>query len=280
MTTFECAKPDERTAGKTPALAEGFDATIDAVAHEIATSGTACLRNVVSERWLETACDYVRTSVDLDGKQELFIENFAADPRNFAGELFADPRLATFLRAVAGAALPRLRAEGQPIETELRVIDGPPRTDDPLWFHYDGTAVTMVLPILIPKAAPGASGELILCPNRRPFRRSVVTNIAEKFLSQNRRYRRRFVERLPREANVATVTLEPGNAYLFSGYRSYHATLPCPPDSLRVTLILHFGNVHQDSRLLATARRLYRSVYERSRAHGPTAAVKLAADAA
>jgi hypothetical protein len=131
----------------------------------------------------------------------------------------------------------------------------------------------MVLPIIIPKSTPGRSGELILCPNRRPFRRSVIVNIAEKFLSQNDIYRRRFVKKLYRDRNVSTLALEPGNAYLFSGYRSYHATLPCPPNSLRVTLILHLGNVHQDSRTLAITRSVSRTVRQRIRAGGPTSVV-------
>jgi hypothetical protein len=47
------------------------------------------------------------------------------------------------------------------------------------------------------------------------------------------------------------VKLEPGNAYLFWGYRAFHATLPCAPGALRATLMLHYGELHSGDHLLA-----------------------------
>ena len=43
--------------------------------------------------------------------------------------------------------------------------------------------------------------------------------------------------------------LEPGNLYLFSGYRSLHANDECDPAMLRATALFHFGNPHHDSLL-------------------------------
>ena len=258
------------------ALADGFDDAIGAIAADMANTGAACLENVVSAEWLEAARNFVTTSIPMGDKQELLIENFAAGRDNFAHHLMADSRVAPFLRSVATATYPRLRVEGQAIETELRLVNGPPRHDEPLWFHYDGTVATMVIPILIPTATPGRSGELVLHANRRPFRRSVLANIVEKCVSQNDVYRRRFI-RKRKESDATTIALEPGNAYLFCGYRSYHATMPCPPDSLRVTLIMHFGAVHHDSRLLATVRSMRQAFRHRSLTDGSVAAVTLSA---
>ncbi len=48
----------------------------------------------------------------------------------------------------------------------------------------------------------GDTGELVLCPNRRPYRRFVITNIIEKLVSQNDLYRRKFVRKLDAEVRV------------------------------------------------------------------------------
>ena len=61
------------------------------------------------------------------------------------------------------------------------------------------------------------------------------------------------------------VDLKPGNAYLFWGYRSYHATLPCRPGDSRATLIIHYGNLHRDSALLMGAMALGRRLRGLSR---------------
>ncbi|MEU0497340.1 hypothetical protein [Mycobacterium sp. NPDC006124] len=249
-------------------LLQGFDASTASLAEEINATGLACLRGVIADEWLEVARDSVTRSARTATSQEVFIDDLASDPSSFAHPLVNDQRLEPFLRAVASACVPRLKGQPQMrIENELRLVMGPPRSTRSLWFHYDSTAVTLVVPIVIPRAAPGTSGELVLCPNRRPYRRSVAVNILEKCVTQNDFYRRRFVSKLASRKNTRTEVLEPGNAYLFNGYRSYHATLPCPPHSLRATLILHVGEVHGDSRLLGWIQSVYRAVYWWARRH-------------
>ena len=118
----------------------------------------------------------------------------------------------------------------------------PPAQNTPPWFHYDASVVTMLVPIMIPDGDTGASGELVIFPNNRPFRRLVATNICEKVLMQNMYYRRRASRRIHPEQNV--FQLKPGSAYLFWGYRAFHAHMPSAPNAPRVTLLLHYGNPH------------------------------------
>jgi len=148
---------------------------------------------------------------------------------------------------------PAVGTENLGIENELRIKVGGAAAE-PQWLHYDGPVVTLVVPIVIPRCAPGNSGELILWPNRRPYRQLVITNIVEKFICQSRLYRTWFVRRHGADTDAVTVPLQPGNIYLFWGYRSYHAMLPVAPGALRATLILHHGAVHGRSPLLSTAR--------------------------
>ncbi|MCV7424596.1 hypothetical protein H7K45_29055 [Mycobacterium yunnanensis] len=257
-------------------LTDGFDASAATVAAAVDSHGLACLRDVVPHDWLTAARDFVTHSVELNGAQELLVEDFAARPGTFAHQLVSDERVEPFMRQVATACRAGVGFGDGAIESELRLVNGPPRSAKPLWFHYDSTAITLVIPILIPTSTPGRSGELVLYPNRRPFRRRVVTNILEKCLSQNDFYRRWFVRYPGRRSDVRTEALEPGNAYVFSGYRSYHATLPSPPGSLRATLILHFGDVHDNSRLLNSIRGVERTIRRsiRTRRSSPTVAVQ------
>lgn len=233
------------------------------IANEIDTTGTACLESIVSDDWLDEAREWISSHLPIDG-HELYIENPHAAEAAFVSRLANDPRLRALLESVAVADRPP-RSRDRSIETALRILDGP-GPDKPLWFHYDGTVITVVVPIVIPNAAPGMSGELMICPNRRPYRRLAIANIVEKLALQNGFYRKRFVRNLGHDGKV--VPLVPGNAYLFWGYRSYHATLPCPPDELRVTLMLHYSALHGGNRLLAAAKSARRALRERRR---PTA---------
>jgi hypothetical protein len=117
--------------------------------------------------------------------------------------LVIDPRLEALLQSVAFAGFPHLSAANQDIQCSIRILVGPGEQRKPLWFHYDRSVVTMVVPIVIPNVGSRISGELILCPNRRPYRRFVMANIIEKLVSQNDLYRRKFARRL--YANSAKV---------------------------------------------------------------------------
>jgi hypothetical protein len=220
-----------------------------AIADEIEMTGAACLESFVSDDWLDEAREYIRTYLPMD-RHELFIEDPHAAKAEFVSRLVGDPRLESLLESVAAADCPPPNRDAS-IETALRILDGP-GPDKPMWFHYDATVITVVVPIVIPNASPGMSGELLICPNRRPYRRFAIANIVEKFVSQNDFYRKRFVRKLGHDGKV--IPLVPGNAYLFWGYRTYHATLPCPPDTLRVTLVLHYGALHHGNRLLSAAK--------------------------
>src|SRR5258705_6375916 len=57
-------------------------------------------------------------------------------------------------------------------------------------FHYDASVVTMVVPLFMPDAERGNSGELVGLFNTRPSRHFVLANIIDKIVRQRRFYRR------------------------------------------------------------------------------------------
>jgi hypothetical protein len=228
------------------------------VAGEINTSGVACLPAVVTDDWLAQAREFVAAHLPANGDRERIIENPYGAVAPFVARLMADSRLKQLMRSLAAADCARLRPDDR-IGSALRIVVGSGR-DKPPWFHYDGSVVAVVVPIVIPQGAPGFSGELVMSPNRRSYRRFAVANIIEKVIVQNDLYRRWYARNLGEDARV--IPLEPGNAYMFWGYRTYHATMPCPPDALRVTLILHYGAMHHGSRALGAAKSFRRKLRE------------------
>ena len=224
----------------------------DRVAARIADAGYARLTDAVDRPWLRAAHD-LATAVNRPGAQEVLLEGLTAADGDAVDAVLTDRALTDFLEGVATRLHPAADPDDRHVDVSLRVVNGPDQHDGPLWFHYDATVLTVVFPIDIPVAAPGESGELVLYPNRRPFRRFVLTNIVEKMVMQSDVYRRRHSPAQP----ATVVPLEPGSAYVFSGYRSYHATLPCPVGTRRVTLMVHYKDAHSGSRLLRGSKGLY-----------------------
>jgi len=130
----------------------------------------------------------------------------------------------------------------------------------------------MVVPIFMPGAERGNSGELVGLFNKRPFRRFVIANIIDKVVGQSRFYRRRILRSLDRTDYLQVVDKEVGNLCWFWGYRSLHGNIPCESGALRATLLLHFGRPHGSSDALTAAVRLGRSLRSlgRKRASGST----------
>jgi len=246
--------PSTRT--RTSAIpARGFLASPLDITSEIDLTGSCHLTDAVSDEWLNAVREYVDTIPA--GVHEVMLEGAAANKLPFMRQLTSNPDLLALLESVAQTVHPAGDPAQRDVECALRVLNGADPVNHPLWFHYDASVLTMVLPIDIPDAAPGQSGELIVCPNRRPYRRWALTNVIEKAVTQSDRYRRHFLRRLNWHHDIEMVPLQPGTAYLFWGYRSYHATMPVADGARRVTVVLHYKDVHPQSRVLKYAKTFY-----------------------
>jgi hypothetical protein len=223
------------------------------IAADLSTAGATCLTGVVSDDWLCAARESIGTHLPVAGN-ELEIKGVAAEEHSFVRQFVRAPHVLSLLRSIAVAGYPQLDRDHDNVEATIRIVVGDDAPAKPLWFHYDRSVVTMVVPITIPRGSPQSSGELVLCPNRRPFRRFVVTNIVEKALVQSDLYRKRVQRTVDTDRDIAVIPMRPGNVYLFSGYRTYHATFPCEPDALRLTMVIMFGAVHGRHPMLRAAQ--------------------------
>ncbi|MCG5434202.1 hypothetical protein LV457_18175 [Mycobacterium sp. MYCO198283] len=216
--------------------------------------GVVCLTGAVPDEWLAAARSSVLDSIGARGGNG-FVAFGGGDGAAFAESpgVRIEPSVWRLLSDVAAQRLPR-SGRLRPLPPCLRVLAGPLPQEKPLLLHYDASIVTIVVPIIIPEGERGRHGELMLFPNQRPFRQSLTVHIADKLRAQNGWTRRRAVERALADPDRYVVDLEPGNAYLFWGYRTFHGNLRCAPNLTRATLIVQFGEPHPAGPLPALLR--------------------------
>ena len=124
---------------------------------------------------------------------------------------------------------------GNPIRSDeivpgINIMRGP---GDVTAYHFDGTYLNMILPVVVPKISGERRGQLIAYPNIRSFKRNfwdtkVVPALA-RVKPLHRVFRRREVDYQER------------GAYLFYGYRTLHGVESPAEAGLRAVTNLTVG---------------------------------------
>lgn len=150
--------------------------------------------------------------------------------------------LASLYRSATGVESPSSQ-----IFPVLRCVQGNQGRRESNCFHFDASLVTVLVPVFIPTEGD-ERGDLMLFPNLRNVRHNAVFNAIEKALVQNAFSRKLLVMAIQRGwLKPETLTLKPGDIYVFWGYRTLHANKPCGPQITRATAIFHFGDPHAGS---------------------------------
>lgn len=123
-------------------------------------------------------------------------------------------------------------------------------------FHFDSTVFTILIPIHLPDCGLLNSGNLILFPNVRPYRSSLLINLLEKSLIQNSLFSLLFRWFFSRTIERHVIEMREGGIYIFRGYRSLHANTGLHPEKLRSVLLLHYGNPYPNSVIPRIIRRI------------------------
>lgn len=234
------------------------------IARRLDADGFARLEGAVSLDWVARAQEHVRQHLERNGRKYFSIIRPSSLADSPFGEPVRDPATASFLERLARIGCPRATFDDE-IYNVLRVVAGPRGADGSHEFHYDATVVTMLVPIFLPAGDPIDSGGLLTFANRRPYRSSVLVNVAEKAMVQNRWGRQRVARAARADLPAHLQVMEPGSLYLFWGYRTLHGNLPCAPDALRATLLLHHGDPHGSSPLLRAIRAVRKAAVDRRR---------------
>lgn len=237
----------------------GFDGiTAEWLADRLDEHGVVPLRGVIPDQWLTAMRESVLERIATHGDGDLYIAGADGQTGSPAHRLMSDPVMRTLFHDTA-----RLRTPGgapvRKVSCNVPVRNGFGPKFPANLFHYDPTVLTVIIPLFIPHATVGHCGELAAFGNTRPFRRSAAIHLVETFLTHNAPYRRHLARKVDADPASYLVDLRPGDAYAFWGYRQFHGNLDCDPGLLRATMVLGFGEVHPDSRLLKAAWRFSRS---------------------
>jgi hypothetical protein len=231
------------------------DFDVAKIATALDTEGFVCLPDVVAADWLDRARQHVALLASARSGNYFALNWPGREQGSPWHEMTSDPVIKALLRQLVELGCPRAKVDEE-IYNVLRVVTGASGDAKSLCYHYDNTVITALVPVLIPAGPQRRAGELLVCPNRRPYRSSVFTNIAEKAVVQSKWYRKRFTDALPDGDLDGIKFLKPGNLYLFWGYRTYHANFPVKHDILRATFLMHQGDPHGRSLTLAAIKQL------------------------
>jgi len=239
-----------------PVAHEFSDPEIRTLVDTIEHSGYAVIPRFIGADDLSELREFVRESVSQAGNKYVVLNGYAPVAHTALGAITRSPAV----KRLCVRAFEQLTSRPGPDPEYyqiLRCLTGETGVQNSMNFHFDSYVLTLLLPIEVP--AGKDSGELFVLPNVRAVRRWYTSNLLDKMLLDNplsqwllrtmaRRHPRRFVR----------IVLEPGNLYLFWGYRSIHANAPCDADKIRATALFHYADPHSDS---ALKKRLGRNVH-------------------
>lgn len=241
------------------------------IAIELNRVGYACIDNFLQPEQLQELRNYVAEQAQQHQGQYFAHHGGAALTGTLLGSVGSAPELQAMLAGIHRQGTGR-NAYQQTIQVVLRCVQGRTGKFESNCFHYDASLLTALVPVEIPTEGE-ARGDLLLFPNSRRVRSSVLLNVMEKALLQNKLARRAIGLAIRRHwLKPYRLTLVPGNLYLFWGYRSLHANEPCDPANRRATAIFHYADPHAGS----VATRLILRLNQR-RARRATAAAAAAA---
>lgn len=216
------------------------------IIHQMNTRGSSCITNFLTSEQLSALRERVELDASKHNGQYFAHHGGDAIESSLIGVLGASPEFRAMLEYIYHAGAGKAVYNGEILKV-LRCVQGDSGLRESNCFHYDASLVTVLLPIEIPQRGT-VRGDLIMFPNLRHVRSSVLTNVLEKALLQNK-LSRKLISAAIRHDLLQPLKLQliPGNLYLFWGYRTLHANEPCDPASRRATAIFHYGDPHAGS---------------------------------
>jgi hypothetical protein len=202
----------------------------------------------------------VKRLLEINGRRFLFLQNPYKESGSAFRGLATSNNFGKFLTYLSTRQTNKDTSDFELLNI-LRVVPGDKATGQALNFHFDAEVITALVPIDIPEGPPEKAGHLVAIPNFRKIRRSVMANVLEKALLQNKLSQRLISHFALRKGSQKYIyKLTPGNIYFFWGYRTLHANLPLDPSAVRATMLFHFGNPHQSSSIVRFIKARHRQV--------------------
>ena len=222
---------------------EVSDSTIKELVTTINTQGWASIPNFLAPADLEHMQSFVDTAISRSNGEYVHFNGRDSVAGSGLEELADSPSFQQLIRRIFEQGTGRTGPD-QKFYQVLRCLSGESGQKNSLIFHYDSYVVTALFPIRIPDS--GKSGDLVMLPNTRKVRSSYWVNAVDKMMLDNPLTQGvlRMAARHKR-LSLSRVKMQPGNLYLFWGYRSVHTNEPCDPEKVRATALFHYANPHR-----------------------------------
>ncbi|CAM3380650.1 hypothetical protein BZK31_13190 [Pseudomonas floridensis] len=231
-----------------PCLPDLNEQHVQGLAHEMDAHGFARLKNVLNETDLEQLRAFTDRQASQHPGEYFAYHGEAALSESLLASLWSAPEFKQLLGKLYAHGAHRQSISDQ-IFPVLRCVQGEQGLRESNCFHFDASLVTALIPIYIPVEGEEC-GDLMLFPNLRNVRNHIALNVIEKSLLQNRLTRWVMRTAIKHQwLSPKILKLQPGDIYLFWGYRTLHANQACSPGLKRATAIFHFGDPHSGSRV-------------------------------
>jgi len=228
---------------------------MDEISRQVQNNGFYCLEGAVNASFLMSLQENVQNLIKVFGKryfslihphEKLLNQDNLHIPYD---HIINNTNFDNFLKELSGKLSNKNIVNSDRFNI-LRVVTGEKTDDQSLKFHYDSTLITALIPIFIPDGEESKSGHLIAFPNSRKIRSSVVINIIEKMILQNKIIQKILPFFLLKSNKRQVLKLKPGNIYLFSGLQTFHSNYAVSKEFVRATLLCFYGNPYPDSKTL------------------------------
>ena len=221
---------------------------------KIENDGFYCFENLINQNELNSLTQLVREKLRENNNKYFFLADQKLNNTVINGHEFISKFEKLFQKLSLNLNLKNFN--NQKIYKVLRVITGNKNEKESYRYHFDAHLFTVLVPIIIPKRENSNNGNLIIFPNIRKVIDSLYLNIIQKIIYQNRFTKFLLKNNYIFKNKSILLKLIPGNVYIFYGYRTLHGNQSIDSRDVRATLLMHFYDIFNDSKLIKLNRNL------------------------
>lgn len=215
------------------------------------------LKNFISKKELKSLKKFVQLNLKKNNDKTFFLSSRSNNliNRYFNNNKMLKKKIKLFLHKLS-EKFDIADYKKKEIYTVLRVIKNERIQNESYKFHFDSHLFTIIVPIFIPNTKKSNNGHLFISPNLRKINKSILINIFQKITYQILLKKILGYKKLIKVLNFKKIVLKPGSIFLFNGFRNLHGNADIANGDLRATLLIHFYDIFESSKLVNLNRQL------------------------
>lgn len=199
---------------------------------QIKQKGYAELGDVFAEQALAAVEEFARQQCALQNKETFDMKQDKLK-NSVVERISENPFVFGLMKAIMHEA--KVPYDPQDYHCRIRIKLGSQSSTFDNVFHFDGSYITGVMPVLVPQT----SGHLLMAPGMRPYLRLARYDNMSRRLFTLKPLQKFFAGRNPLTKKVKYTQ---GGMLFFKGFTTLHAGEPASPDSNRIVVLFHIGN--------------------------------------